>query len=596
MRQHFILCGLGKIGWGVLEQLRGVGAAVVAVDNRISPDDPRLAGVPLIVGDCRQAEVLQHAGLAEARGVVIATSDDLVSLSTALLVRHLHPTIRVVVRLFNQPLLARLGPAVGNMHALSTSALVAPLLGLIARTGETSAVVDVGAGRRQQLAQMTVGPQSPLLGRRLDDLGRGQTVALVGHQPAGQSLRLLHDLAPDTVVAAGDHLLLCGPPEDVAPLLVCDQGESTPDLLWAGKLKRFLRVLTRGFALVDWPVKVCAGVFFTVILVSVLVFRFGMDHDYTIDAFYRTIALLATGADMHGDELERGSWQKAFISGLRLIGTALTAAFTAIFANYLIRANLKGALEVRRIPESGHIIVCGLGNVGFRVVEDLLEQGEQVVALESNANSPFIPTARRLGAAVIVGNATLIQVLRQAHAGTARAVVATTSNDLINLEIALQVRELAPRQRVVLRLIDAQLASTLRQSANIRLAVSIPELTAPAFVAALYGDQVRGLFRVDGRMLAVYEMIVSKEEAYQEPPANGDAVSRPITVREFAVRHQLVPLALNRAAGASGLATESERLTAGDRLIVLTSLDRLQQLVQRDGARIKTDQPMTAKA
>jgi Trk K+ transport system NAD-binding subunit len=592
MQQHFILCGLGKIGWGVLEQLRGVGAPIIAVDNRCSPDDPRLGSIPLVVGDCRQPEVLARARLEHARGVVIATSDDLVSLSTALLVRQLHPTIRIVVRLFNQSLLARLGPAVGNMHALSTSALVAPLLGLIARTGETSAVVDLGQGRRQQLAQLTIGADSPLVGRRLDDLAQQYAVAVVGHQPAGQSLRFRHDITPEDRAAAGDRLVLCGPPEKVAPLLSPDARDAIPDLLWAGTPKRVLRVVLRGIALVDWPVKVCAAVFFTVIVGSVLVFRFGMDHDYTIDAFYRTIALLATGADMHGDELERGSWQKAFISGLRLIGTALTAAFTAIFANYLIRANLKGALEVRRIPESGHIIVCGLGNVGFRVVEDLLEQGEQVVALEANANNPFIPTARRLGAAVIVGNATLIQVLRQAHAATARAVVATTSNDLVNLEIALQVRELAPRQRVVLRLIDAQLASTLRHSANVRLAVSIPELAAPAFVAALYGDRVRGIFRVDGKSLAVYELIVPDDEA----TGNGDARGRAATVGDFASAFQLVPLGLSTDAGEPKAAMENERLAAGDRLTVLVTLDKLQQLVQRDGIRSKSDQSITSKA
>ena len=53
---------------------------------------------------------------------------------------------------------------------------------------------------------------------------------------------------------------------------------------------------------------------------------------------------MATGADMHGENFEAGAWQKLFISSLRLVGTVLTAAFTAIFTNYLIRANLGGAL------------------------------------------------------------------------------------------------------------------------------------------------------------------------------------------------------------------------------------------------------------
>src|SRR5215213_9647501 len=93
MRQHFILCGLGKVGWRVLAYLRQAGESVAVIDTRCSSDDPRLEGVMLIRGDCRQADILEQAGLAEARGVIVLTSDDLISLPAALMIRHLHPTI-----------------------------------------------------------------------------------------------------------------------------------------------------------------------------------------------------------------------------------------------------------------------------------------------------------------------------------------------------------------------------------------------------------------------------------------------------------------------------------------------------------------------
>src|SRR5262245_20643822 len=411
MQQHFIVCGLGRIGWRVLHQLRAAGAKVAVIDNRCPPDDPRLQGAKLVSGDCRHAETLHRAGLPQARGVIILTSDDLVSLSAALLVRHLHPTIRVVVRLFNQSLIPRLGSAMGNMQALSASALAAPLLALIARTGATSDLVRIDKERRKQIATLDIAEGSLLAGQSLAEIARQNDIALVAHQSAGQPFRFLYDIDPQTVVAAGDRVVVCGPPAQVEPLVTEGTGESLPELLWAGTVKRLSRVFVRTLAVVEWPVKLCTAVFLTVIIVSVLIFRFGMEHDSFIDAFYRTISLLATGADMRGQDVEPGSWQKAFISSLRLVGTALTAAFTAIFTNYLIRANLGGALEVRRIPESGHIIVCGLGNVGFRVVEELVRQGEPVVAIERNPANSFIPTARRLGDVVIVGSAQITAVL-----------------------------------------------------------------------------------------------------------------------------------------------------------------------------------------
>ena len=56
--------------------------------HSLSPsDDPRLNGVTLIRGDCQKQAILEEAGLLTARGVVVLPSDELVSITTALLVR-----------------------------------------------------------------------------------------------------------------------------------------------------------------------------------------------------------------------------------------------------------------------------------------------------------------------------------------------------------------------------------------------------------------------------------------------------------------------------------------------------------------------------
>jgi Trk K+ transport system NAD-binding subunit len=395
MEQHFMLCGLGRVGERVLEHLLATGARVVVIDTRCAAGDARLGGAELISGDCRRQEVLEQAGLARARAVLILPSDELVSLQTALMIRHLHPTIRVVVRMFNQNLITRLGTAVSNIHTLSVSGLAAPLLALVASTGEALSSFRLEDGSLRQIAEFTVAPQSSLVQGRLGEEARKRGVALVLHVPKGGKPCFIHDVDENARLAPGDRIVACGPPEHVAPLLAQGQNESLPELLWAGLIHRLARVLWRTLAMIDVPVKVCTLILLAVISFSVLVFHYGMKNDTLIDGFYRTISLIATGADMHGNELGAGTWQKAFISGLRLVGMALVAAFTAIFTNYLVRANLGGALEVRRIPDSGHFIVCGLGNIGYRVVEELLRQGEPVVAIERARDNPFIATARR---------------------------------------------------------------------------------------------------------------------------------------------------------------------------------------------------------
>jgi Trk K+ transport system NAD-binding subunit len=572
-QQHFILCGLGRVGGRVVEYLRAAGANVVVVDNRCEPGDVRLRGARLVRGDCRREDVLREAGVESARGVLILTSDDLVNMTAALTVRHLRRDVRVVMRLFNQNLVTRLGKALQNMYALSTSALTAPVLALIARTGEALGGFRLEDGQPQQIAELQVHAHSPLRGRRLADVAADHQALVVAHLPAGGPPRFLQEVDATRALAPGDRLVVCVPPGRLAPLGARAEQERLPELLWAGTTRRLGRMLRRTLGEMDLGVKICTAILLAVIAVSTLIFYLGVGEGRVTGAFYRTVSLIATGADMRGWDLAEG-WQKVFVGVLRLVGAALIAAFTAILTNYLVRAQLGGALEVRRIPDSGHLVVCGLGNLGFRLVEELLAQGEQVVAVEWKRDSPFISTARRLGAAVMVGDATVAEVLRQANVAGARAVVSCTDNELANIEIALLVRDLNPTQRVVVRLSDPQLAQTLREAANVRLAMSIPELAAPAFVAALFGDRVLSVFFVEGRLLAVMDLVVQK----------GDPFLEGASVLALAVDYGLQPVRLQLAGGSVSPQPLRARLAEGDRLTVMVSLADLQRLLRREKA------------
>src|SRR5262245_24914659 len=172
MERHFILCGLGKVGTRVCEYLRAIGVPVLVIDSQCEPGDARLGAAPLIKGDCRRQETLEQAGVRAARGILILTSDDLVNISTALMVRSLNPDVRIAMRMFNQNLLARLGSAVRNILVLSTSNLTAPLLALTAVTGQALGTfrVEGSPDGRRQIAEVTVGQGSPLDGRTLGEV------------------------------------------------------------------------------------------------------------------------------------------------------------------------------------------------------------------------------------------------------------------------------------------------------------------------------------------------------------------------------------------------------------------------------------------
>jgi Trk K+ transport system NAD-binding subunit len=566
MDRPVIVCGLGRVGRRVLDHLRAAHLPAVVIDTKLDRNTLP-AGIRAIHGDCRQPTVLQEAGIAEAGGVIVCTSDDLTNISAALAARRLNTGVRIVVRVFNQNLLPRLGKAVHNTFALSVSALSAPLIALTALTGDVLGTFDLPDGPRQ-VAAIAVAAESPAAGRTVATVADDGLVPLALLPSVGPE-QFLRDLSSDTPVTAGDRLVVCGTPGDISRALGRDGDDAVLGVRWAGWLRRYGRTAWRTFRDVDTPVLVCTLILLCVVIVSTLTFRFA-DEEPWGEALRTTVGVIATAGALP-PEVNRPGMQ-VFVSFLRISGAALTALFTAILTQYLLRARFGWAFELRRIPDGGHVVVCGLGNVGFRVVEELLRADAQVVVIESDRNSRFLASARRLGAVVVTGDATVPEVLRQARAGPARAVVAATSHELANVEVALLARELNPTQRVVVRLSDADLAETLREAANVRLALSVPGLAAPAFVAALLGDRVQCVVRIGGRLLMVVEVVVPE----------GDERLEGQSVASVAAVFDLVPVGLVGADGQISSRPMGMILAAGDRLTAVADLPAIERLFRRE--------------
>ena len=418
MEPPIILCGLGRLGIRILRYLQAANLPVVVIDTRCQPDDERLQGARLVCGDCRQRAVLEEADVAHARGVLILTNDDLVNISSTLMVRAINPSVRVVLRMFNQNLLSRLGSVLHNVHTLSTSMLTAPVLAMTSVAGQGFAAfsIDGKEDSERQVVEIQVGAGSQLLGRTIAEVMAYREAVAFAHVPQHAPERFLLEVDVATRLRAGDDLVLCARPRSLASL-ESEMDADSPHLLWAGWPRRMARVLRRTLAEVDPAVLICTLVLFGVILGSTLILCLGVEKYKVIDALFRTVSVMATGASMYEERRRLFTRHESVRGRLRIVGAALIAAFTAILTNYLLRARLGGALEVRRIPDSGHIIICGLGAIGFRVVEELLRYGEPVVVIERDAGNRFVRAVRQLGAPVIIGDA---GVTRRAPGGPRR--------------------------------------------------------------------------------------------------------------------------------------------------------------------------------
>ncbi len=103
MKEHIIVCGAGTTGRQVIEELIKVGVPVIAVDldehelKEIAEDYPK-ADYTYLVGDATDDEVMEHANIVTARGLVAALASDKDNLYLTVSARQANPNIRIVAR------------------------------------------------------------------------------------------------------------------------------------------------------------------------------------------------------------------------------------------------------------------------------------------------------------------------------------------------------------------------------------------------------------------------------------------------------------------------------------------------------------------
>src|SRR5262249_53831188 len=135
------------------------------------------------------------------------------------------------------------------------------------------------------------------------------------------------------------------------------------------------------------------------------------------------------------------------------------------------------------------VVVCGLGQVGYRTCDLLLRLGETVVVVAQDAREERRRGVLDRGARLIVADARDEARLAEAGVREAKALLALTNHDLVNVEIALDAKRLRPDLPVVVRLFDQQLARHLERSFDLRRALGVSAVAAPTFAAAALGER-----------------------------------------------------------------------------------------------------------
>lgn len=164
-----------------------------------------------------------------------------------------------------------------------------------------------------------------------------------------------------------------------------------------------------------------------------------------------------------------------------------------------------------------HIVLCGLGKVGFSILELLDRLRLDVVVITLDVNAEWLRRAQTMAKRLVLADARASDVLLSADITQARAVIVATDDDLTNLEVALDARRLAPDAAVVVRLFDNRLAERVQRDLGVQAVLNSATLAAPAFIAAALGDRfVRAFEVLDAEVDIVVHEVTPEEEAMDQ--------------------------------------------------------------------------------
>jgi voltage-gated potassium channel len=209
---HVILCGYGRFGRIVADELKTDRHTVVVIEANpaIEPELVR-SGLFYIIGSALDEGVLEAAGIASARDIVVATASDPDNVFVSLSARGKNATIRIHARAETEAGVRHLKLA-GADRAISSYQFSAfRIAAAIARPSVVDflTLVMPGRGDDMSLEEVKVPPESPLIGQTILSIERANArLRVVGLKRGGDPISIVPD--EQTVIADGDLIVVLG--------------------------------------------------------------------------------------------------------------------------------------------------------------------------------------------------------------------------------------------------------------------------------------------------------------------------------------------------------------------------------------------------
>jgi K+ transport systems, NAD-binding component len=218
LENHCIVCGYGRIGGVVVQEILKASSDVVVVEH-----DPALIeqlkrdGIMHLAGDATDDGLLISAGIKRARSIVTALTDEAANVYVALTARQLNPKIFIVARANNASHITRLEFAGADKVVLPHLIGGVRMANSVLRPTVTDFLdLAVRGNIDLQLEELTIGPASSFAGKNLVETRLRQDYDIIVVGIKRQSGELVFNPGPKEMILAGDTLIAVGRPADLS--------------------------------------------------------------------------------------------------------------------------------------------------------------------------------------------------------------------------------------------------------------------------------------------------------------------------------------------------------------------------------------------
>lgn len=221
LEDHFILCGYGRIGSIIAEELDRQRVPFIVIERQPDRSQQVLErGWLSVAADASQEEVLRRVGIHRARGLIAAVGTDAENVYTVLTARVVRPDLFIIARVESDDAEHKLKRAgadrvispyqIGAAHMVQTA--LRPAVVDFVQFATSSVHLDLS------MEQVHIEPGSPIVGRTIIEAGIRQKFGVIVIAIKRADGVMEFNPAPEAVVRAGDEMVVLGQPQSVKAL------------------------------------------------------------------------------------------------------------------------------------------------------------------------------------------------------------------------------------------------------------------------------------------------------------------------------------------------------------------------------------------